>query len=211
MPRFLAKFNYIFGPLLECISLYTLYSGVNEQNIDWIATSETHLQILFEMAKSAMFPPIPQTSPLIDANEAPSYAIEGALVLQNMFQSLNGAPLLDQLVGPTVQLVFDKLRGGGRMTQTLKRHLLLTLLSCALHSPLKTLDEIFARDGGAPELTNFFRELIETKQGGAACSHKKLRSPYEVKVYSVALTNIIFKAFADGGAGEHLIPRASLL
>ena len=95
------------------------------------------------------------------------------------------------------------------MTQTLKRHLLLTLLSCALHSPLATLDEIFGRGGGAPELTNFFRELVESKKGGAACSHKKLRSPYEVKVYSVALTNIIFKVIS--AAGEGLIPRASLL
>ena len=95
LPKFLSKFNYIFGPLLECISLYTLYSGVNDQNVDWIATSEQHLQILFDMAKSAMFPPTPQNSPLIDANEAPSYAIEGALVLQNIFQNLNGAPLLD--------------------------------------------------------------------------------------------------------------------
>ena len=118
-----------------------------------------------------------------------------------------------------MQLVFEKLRQGGvastssgagrPMTQTLKRHLLLTLLSCALHSPLATLDEIFGRGGGAPELTNFFRELVESKKGGAACSHKKLRSPYEVKVYSVALTNIIFKVIS--AAGEGLIPRASLL
>lgn len=43
LPKFLAKFNYIFGPLLECVSLYTMYSGVNEQNVDWIATSEAHL------------------------------------------------------------------------------------------------------------------------------------------------------------------------
>ena len=39
LPRFLTKFNYIFGPLMECISLYTLYSRVNDANIDWIATS----------------------------------------------------------------------------------------------------------------------------------------------------------------------------
>ena len=39
LPKFLEKFNYIFGPLLECISLYTMYSRVNDQNIDWIATS----------------------------------------------------------------------------------------------------------------------------------------------------------------------------
>ena len=114
--------------------------------------------------------------------------------------------MLDHLIGPTVQIVFEKLRQGSRMTQTLKRHLILILLSCALQNPLKTLDEIFAQ-GGAPELTNFFKELIEAKQGSAACSHKKLRSPYEVKVYSVALTNIIFKAVTDNG----MIPRATLL
>ena len=30
LPKFHAKFNYIFGPLLECISLYTMYSRVND-------------------------------------------------------------------------------------------------------------------------------------------------------------------------------------
>lgn len=30
LPKFLVKFNYIFGPLLECLSLYTMYSRVNE-------------------------------------------------------------------------------------------------------------------------------------------------------------------------------------
>ena len=59
LPKFLAKFNYIFGPLIECVSLYTMYSRVNDQNIDWIATSESHLQALFDMAKCGMFPPIP--------------------------------------------------------------------------------------------------------------------------------------------------------
>mmetsp|Transcript_10271 Transcript_10271/g.13916 ORF Transcript_10271/g.13916 Transcript_10271/m.13916 type:complete len:93 (-) Transcript_10271:1305-1583(-) len=39
LPKFLAKFNYIFGPLIECICLYTMYSRVNDQNYDWIANS----------------------------------------------------------------------------------------------------------------------------------------------------------------------------
>ena len=96
------------------------------------------------MAKCAFSPPTPQSSPLNDANEGPSYAIEGALALQIMFQNLNGAPLLDHLIAPTVQLIFEKFeQADDRMTQTLKRHLILTLLSCALHNPLKTLDEIF--------------------------------------------------------------------
>ncbi len=30
LPKFLEKFNYIFGPLLECLSLYTMYSRVND-------------------------------------------------------------------------------------------------------------------------------------------------------------------------------------
>ena len=125
-----------------------MYSSVNDQNIDWIATSEPHLQMLFEMAKCAFFPPTPQSSPLIDEDEGPSYAIEGALALQILFQNLNGAPLLDQLIGPTVELVFNKFdQAADRMTQTLKRHLILTLLSCALHNPLKTLEEIFSQGG----------------------------------------------------------------
>lgn len=43
LPKFLVKFNYIFGPLIECLSLYTLYSRVNEQNTDWIAYSQPNL------------------------------------------------------------------------------------------------------------------------------------------------------------------------
>ena len=83
------------------------------------------------------------------------------------------------------------------------------MLSCALHNPVKTLDEIFNRGGGPAELTNFFKELIEVKNGTSSCSHKKLRSSYEMKVYAVALTNIVFRANDGGAAG--LIPRASLL
>ena len=64
LPKFLVKFNYIFGPLLECISLYTMYSRVNDQGVDWIATSHENLQLLFDMAKASIFSPIPQTSPL---------------------------------------------------------------------------------------------------------------------------------------------------
>lgn len=41
--------------------------------------------MLFEMAKSAMFPPTPQESPLAMESDGPSYAIEGSLVLQIMF------------------------------------------------------------------------------------------------------------------------------
>ena len=86
LPKFLVKFNYIFGPLLECISLYTMYSRVNDQGVDWIATSHENLQLLFDMAKASIFPPIPQTSPLDqDKDDVPSYAIEGALVFQLIF------------------------------------------------------------------------------------------------------------------------------
>ena len=43
LPKFLVKFNYIFGPLIECLSLYTLYSRVNQENRDWLASSQEHL------------------------------------------------------------------------------------------------------------------------------------------------------------------------
>ena len=67
------------------------------------------------MAKSSFFPPTPQASPLESAEDSsPSYAIEGALILQLVFQNLNGAPLLEFLIGPTVQLVFDKMSQGGK-------------------------------------------------------------------------------------------------
>lgn len=37
----------------------------------------------------------------------------------------------------------------------------------------------------------FFGELID-ERSSASCSHKKLRSAYELKLFSVALTNMIF-------------------
>ena len=61
------------------------------------------------MCKAAFFPPIPQASPLDGGASGPSYAIEGALVLQIVFQNLNGSPLLDFLIQPTIQLIHDKL------------------------------------------------------------------------------------------------------
>lgn len=51
LPKFLAKFNFIFGPLLECISYYTQYSRVNAAGVDWLATSQEHLETLFSMVK----------------------------------------------------------------------------------------------------------------------------------------------------------------
>ena len=81
LPKFLVKFNYIFGPLQECLSLYTMYSRVNKENMDWIATSQENLQVLFDMVKAALDPPTPQHSPLESSDTAHSYATEGALVL----------------------------------------------------------------------------------------------------------------------------------
>lgn len=55
-----------------------------------------------------------------------------------------------------------------------------------------TLEAINAK-GGPDQVTSFFKQLIEEKQNSvASCSHKNLRSAYEIKVYSVALTNIVF-------------------
>lgn len=59
LPKFLSKFNYIFGPLLECISYYTMYSRVNSQGVDWLSSSQPHLEMLFDMAKNSFFPPTP--------------------------------------------------------------------------------------------------------------------------------------------------------
>ena len=68
---------------------------------------------------------------------------------------------------------------------------MLTLLSCVLHNPVITLEALFSR--GADQLTAFFRELIdEGNSNQGACIHKKLQSAYELKVFAVALTNIIF-------------------
>jgi len=112
---------------------------------------------------------------------------------------LNGAPLLDFLIKPTVDLVFEKLASsqGVKLTATLKRHLVLTLLSCALQNPLQAVDAIVTRTASDP--SQFFKELIEETPGvlSASCSHKKLRSPYEIKLYSVALTNIVFRALSE--------------
>jgi hypothetical protein len=37
-PVFHKKYNFIFGPLLECLSLYMMYSANNELGVDFIAT-----------------------------------------------------------------------------------------------------------------------------------------------------------------------------
>jgi hypothetical protein len=56
-PSFHKKYNYIFGPLLECLSLYMMYSSENELGYDWIASSEQALQILLTMGRNGLMPP----------------------------------------------------------------------------------------------------------------------------------------------------------
>jgi len=83
---------------------------------------------------------------------------------------------------------------------------MLSLLSCALHNSVLTLEAIYSR--GESSLHAFFKELIDSQQS-ACCSHKKLRSSYEVKLFSVALTNIVFTACDNQQL--RIIPRAHLL
>ena len=97
-----------------------MYSGVNDQNIDFIASSEQNLQILYDMAKNTIYPPTPKSSPLDDDDF--EYAAEGALLLQLALQNLNGAPLMDQLVKPIVLLALQRLNEPNKhLTKTFKR------------------------------------------------------------------------------------------
>lgn len=87
----------------------------------------------------------------------------------------------------------DKLAGEERVTGTLKRHLMLTILSCLLHNAPATLESLHSQ--GEEQFSAFFGELIDERTSELAygcCSHKKLRSAYELKLFAVALTNVIF-------------------
>lgn len=55
-PRFHKKYNYIFGPLLECLSLYMLYSRDNELGVDFIATSPQLMEVIYTMGKNSLEP-----------------------------------------------------------------------------------------------------------------------------------------------------------
>ena len=81
----------------------------------------------------------------------------------------------------------------------------LTLLSCVLHNARLTLEALYAIDGA---LASFLKDItaVTADRNGAenmgsnlvvinnfgCCSHKRLRSAYEIKIYAVALTNIVF-------------------
>lgn len=46
--------------------------------------------------------------------------------------------------------------------------------------------------------------------GEPSCSHKKLKSAYELKIYSIALTNLVFQSTGNTQT-DAALPRASLL
>ena len=75
-----------------------------------------------------------------------------------------------------------------------------------LHNARLTLEALYAIDGA---LASFFKDITavtadrngtENSMGSnlvvinnfGCCSHKRLRSAYEIKIYAVALTNIVF-------------------
>jgi hypothetical protein len=56
-PRFHEKYNYIFGPLLECLSLYMMYSEKNDLGYDFIGSSSLAMQDLMTMGHFTLMPP----------------------------------------------------------------------------------------------------------------------------------------------------------
>ena len=101
------------------------------------------------MACQSIDPPIPQESPLDrqeseSNNASPSYCTEGPLLLQLIFQNLNGAPLLDELIQPTVNLILQKfIQRRGTLSKTVKRLFILVILSCILQNTEKTMEAIY--------------------------------------------------------------------
>lgn len=73
-PRFHKKYNYIFGPLLECLSLYMMYSVKNELDQDFIATSPELLKLILKMGENSLMPPEPVDDPYLQ------YSQEGAVL-----------------------------------------------------------------------------------------------------------------------------------
>ena len=130
----------MLGPLLECLSLYMMYSKVNDQGIDFIAGSQQNIQIVINIAKYSIYPPTPKNSPLNDEIE---YACDGALLLQLIFQNLNGSPLLDQHVKTILEIVLQRLSEQNKnLTRTLKRQLILVILSSMLQNTNATLEAL---------------------------------------------------------------------
>ena len=73
-PNFHKKYKYMFGPLLEVLSLYMMYSSVNELGIDWIATSQENLAIIIKMGRDSLKPPEQTEDPYLQ------YQQEGAVL-----------------------------------------------------------------------------------------------------------------------------------
>ena len=57
MPFFHRKYSFIFGPLLECLSQYMMYSCKNELDVDFIASSVNNLNLLIKMGSDSLMPP----------------------------------------------------------------------------------------------------------------------------------------------------------
>ena len=121
-PRFHKKYNYIFGPLLECLSLYMMYSGTNELGVDFIGTSPELLGLLFTMGKNSLEPSEQADDPYLQ------YSQEGAILFQLIFENLRG-PLVIAMIRPVLELCWSRMMNS---TPTLARCILNVILAATL-------------------------------------------------------------------------------
>lgn len=55
----------MFGPLLELLSLYMMYSSANELGVDWIAASQENLALIIKMGRDSLKPPEESDDPYL--------------------------------------------------------------------------------------------------------------------------------------------------
>lgn len=152
LPLFHRKYSYIFGPLLECLSNYMMFSSINELNIDFIASSIDNLSILIKMGSDSLMPPSGST---IDEPSL-EYSQDGAVLFQLMFQNLSG-PLVIEMIHPVLEVVWQKLILPETESPTLTRSLFNVFLAASLQDVDKVLQ--FLESKGL--ILDFLYELID--------------------------------------------------
>lgn len=170
LPKFQIKYKGIFGHLLQALNYYVYYGA------QMFMESRDALGLLFDMANISLFN---KTPPIFLSNN-----MEGALLYQFLLQNLEG-PLVQSAIGDILTNVLARLRDPP-MSPTFRRVLMGVYFSVGAHPQHTDILLNFFANSPDQQLAHFLSEVSNNM-------HRDFRNSLERKIYSLCLTNIIFR------------------
>jgi len=163
LPKVLEKNKASFGNLLDTINYYLIFGR------DEFINSQQHLQMVLQMANSAVQSQDPETT---------VHNAEGCIVFQLLLQIYRGVETLDAYLPDIITACAGRMRQLP-MTNHLKRHIFCTILSALAHNPVKTF-KILDEQCKTAEL---FKEIFQ--------GTKNYSNIYEQKLFVVSLSRMM--------------------